>query len=75
MTTLSVMVCISLARFGFLRRVGLIIDNYVPGGVNLGFTTAPVAHDPGFPSLFSRLLGGNAYLVYTYQETPIQYVF
>ena len=44
------MVCISLVRFGILRRVGLIIDDYIPGGVNHGFATAPIAHDPNFPS-------------------------
>lgn len=44
------MVCISLARFGFLRRAELIIDNYVLGGVSHGFATASVAYDLGFPS-------------------------
>ncbi len=44
------MVCISLARFGILRRAGLIIDNYVPGGVNHGFATSPIAYDLSFPS-------------------------
>jgi hypothetical protein len=44
------MVCISLARHGFIRRVGLKIDSYIPGGVNHGFATDPVAHDSVFPS-------------------------